>query len=462
MVIMQLFSLLGIPVLLALAWVLAGSRRKFPVKTVVAGVALQGIFGILIFAMPAGAWFFQFLNDAFLKVLDAAREGVTFCFGPMADPAKTGGFVLIIHALMTIVFFAALMELLYHWRIMPLLIKGFSRLFTRCMNVSGAESLCTASNIFVGIESATAVRPYLARMTRSELCTILTAGMATIASTVLGAYTGILQTHFPTIAAHLISASLLSAPAALIMSKLILPEREKPETLGLQVDPHCERHANFMVAIIHGATMGGKLLMGILVMLLALVSLVKLVNMGLAFLCGIGTGCVEYLVCSGCYQALENLAEPWLGDMPRTLAATLYAALPGARFVLTLEQVLAVVFYPLSLVLGVPPADAWQVALLLGKRVVLTELQAYVDLAGLLSTQAFSHPRSAVIASYALCGFAHFPSVAIFLGGIAALAPERTSDLSCVALRALIAATLACFMTAALAGAFYNGQGLFL
>ncbi len=455
-------SLMGIPVLLALAWVLAGGRRRFPVKTVIAGLALQGILGFLIFVVPAGAWFFQFLNDAFLKVLDAAREGVTFCFGPLADPAKTNGFVLLIHALMTIVFFAALMELLYHWRVMPLLIKGFSRLFTRCMNVSGAESLCAASNIFVGIESAAAIRPYLARMTRSELCTILTAGMATIASTVLGAYTGILQAHFPTIAAHLISASLLSAPAALIMSKLILPEREKPETLGLHVEPHFEQHPNFMVAIIQGATMGGKLLMGVLVMLLALVSLVKLVNLGLAFLCGIGTDIVEYLVCSGCYRTMDNLAASWAGAMPRALAQALYDAIPGARFMLTLEQALAVVFYPFSLLLGVPPTDAWQVALLLGKRVVLTEFQAYVDLAGLLGSQAFSHPRSAVIAGYALCGFAHFPSVAIFLGGIAALAPKRTNDLSRVALRALIAATLACFMTAALAGAFYNGQGLFL
>jgi len=425
----NLVSFIGIFVLMFLAWAISSDRKRLNYRLLGWGVTIQLLFGAFVFLVPLGTKIFLFLSDLVVRVLDVAMEGGRFCFGVLTiPPGKEGslGFILVFQALPTIIFFAALMEILYYLKVMPLFIKQFARFFTKAMNLSGAESLCAASNIFVGIESATTVLPYLKGMTRSEICTILTAGLATIASSVLGLYVILLQQNFQNIAGHLMSASLLSAPAALIMSKLLLPEKDKPETLGRVVDPHYERETNIIEAAVRGATAGGKLVMGVIVMLLAFLGLVALLN----------------LILGGISSVIYQTS--------------------GLQLNLHLEHLLAYVFYPFALIIGVPPADALNVAQLLGIRTIMTEIPAYQQLDQMMAAGVLQHPRSAVLASYALCGFAHIPSIAIFVGGISALAPNQTKTLAQVAIRALIAATLACLMTAAIAGTFYGRGSLLL
>jgi concentrative nucleoside transporter, CNT family len=425
----NLVSFAGLFVLIFVAWVLSTHRRVFNWRCVIWGTVAQLAFGAFIFLVPAGSRVFLFLNNLVVKVLDASSEGARFCFGPLAIPAGQPGslgFILVTQGLTTIIFFAALMQILYYVGVMPWIIRQFSRFFTRVMGVSGAESLCTAANIFVGIESSATVLPYLNNMTRSEICVVLTSGLATIASSVLGLYVLLLKPHFPHIAGHLVSASILGAPAALVMSKLLLPETGRPETLGRVVEEKYVREASLIEAAINGATAGGKMLAGVFVMLMAFLGLVALANIGL--------------------DAVGAVVAKWTGAHPN----------------LRLENLLGYVFYPFALIIGVPPADAFQVARLLGVRAIMTEIPAYQQLDQLLASGALHDPRSGVLAAYALCGFAHVPSIAIFVGGTAALAPRQTQTLAQVAPRALLAATLACLMMAAVAGTFYGKGALLL
>jgi len=430
----NLVSFFGIFILMAFAWSISTNRKVINWRVVFWGTALQLIFGVFIFIVPIGAKLFLFLNDVVVKVLNSAAAGTEFLFGRLALPPgavneageNSLGFMLAFQALPTIVFFASLMGLLYYLGFMPWLIGIFSRGFTRLMRISGAESLCTASNIFVGIESPTTIRPYIERMTLSELCTILTACMATVASSVLALYVFILHSQFPTIAGHLISASLLSAPAAVVMSKLLMPETGTPETLGVDVHPHYEKESTLMESIINGANAGMKLVIGIMALLLALLGIVALVDLVLTYA---GSG-------------VNNLL--------------------GIHFDWSLKGFLGHLFYPFTLVVGVPPSDAGEIAKIIGERAIMTEVKSYQDLAVLLANQSLHDPRSAFIAVYALCGFAHVASLAIFVGGTAALAPKRAGDISRVGFRALIAATLSCLMTAAVAGTFYTQGSILL
>jgi len=428
----NLISFCGIFLLAGFAWLLSADRRNVKLRLLVWGVGIQLIFAAFIFLFPAGTSLFLVANDAIVTLLDAATAGSRFLFGRLAlPPGATGGagetslgFILAFQAFPTIVFFSALMAILYYYGIMQRVIRAFARLFSRFLGVSGAESLVAASNIFTGVESALAVRPFLARMTRSELCTILTVGMATVSSNVMALYVFTLKPQFPTIAGHLMSASILSAPAALVLSKILVPETGQPETLGLAVVPEVERESSLFEAIINAANTGIRVIVGISGLLLAVLGLVALADL---LLSGIG----GYL-----------------------------NALLGTTLPCTFRDILGLIFYPFTLVLGIPPEDAGLIARLIGERVVLTEVVSYQDLAAALAAKQIVHPRSAVIAAYALCGFAHVASMAIFVGGVAALAPGRTSDLSGVAVRALVAATLACLMTACVAGTFYNGSAL--
>jgi CNT family concentrative nucleoside transporter len=430
----NLVSFLGIFVLMGFAWLCSSRRRLVNWRVIGWGVGLQLLFALFIFKVPAGRNFFLFINSFVVKVLESATAGTRFVFGRLALPpgqvAETGetslGSFLAFQGLPTIIFFAALVGALYHLKIMPLLIRGFAALFTKLMRISGAESLSASSNIFVGVESALLVQPHLKDMTRSELTTILAAGMGTIASTVLALYVMYLQDLLPTIAGHLVSASFLSAPAAVVMAKLIVPETETPKTLGINVKPHYERDDNLIMAIINGANSGLRLLGGIITLLIAFLGIMKLLDLGLG---GIG----GYL-------------NEWF----------------GWQMEWTFSSLFGYVFYPFTLVLGIPPADAMEVARLLGQRPFLTEVAAYKELAVLLETQALVHPRSAIVASYALCGFAHIASLAIFVGGISVLAPGRVKDLSRLGFRALLAATLACLMTGAVAGIFTSSGSILL
>ncbi len=263
-------------------------------------------------------------------------------------------------------------------------------------------------------------------MTRSELCTVLTAGMATVSSNVLALYVFTLVAEFPTIAGHLISASFLSAPAALVMSKILYPETQTPKTLGESIKVHYEKESNLFEAIINGAQSGVKVIVGIVALLIAVLGLVALTDLILG---GVGAK----------INTVLSISVDW-----------------------SLKGLLGYIFYPFTLIIGVPPADAGIIARIIGERIVVTEVTSYQDLAVALDSGALRYTRSAVIATYALCGFAHVASMAIFVGGVSALAPKRTATLSKIAVRALVAATFACLLTACVAGTFYTKGSILL
>jgi concentrative nucleoside transporter, CNT family len=425
----NLISFSGMFVLMGIAWVSSTNRRLINWRVVLWGTGLQLAFAAFIFAVPAGQKVFLLVNGLVLKLVEVAGDGAKFLFGPLAQPPGTEGsvgFILAFQALPTIVFFAALLSLLYHFGVLPRLIEWFSKLFSHWMKLSGAESLCVSANMFVGVESALTVKPYLERMTRSELCTIMTSMMGNTASSVLTFYVLILLPTFPNIAGHLVSATLLSWPAGIVMAKLMFPEEEKPETLGADVRVWYDPSGNAIESIINGATDGGKMVLGIMTLLLAVLGLVGLLNL------------------------LTTLLGGWINIALGT----------GVDF--TLQGLLGYIFYPLTLLLGINPHDAPAVARLIGERLVLTEATAYQDLAKMLAQGQIIEKRSAILAAYALCGFAHVASLGIFIGGIASLAPTRAKDMAAVGFRALWAATLSLLMLACAAGVFLtHGSVLF-
>ncbi|MEW6213544.1 MAG: nucleoside transporter C-terminal domain-containing protein [Acidobacteriota bacterium] len=422
----RLISVAGLLLFTAIAWLLSVNRRKVQWKTIAWGVGLQLVIGLLIFQLPASQKVFLWLNDAVLALLSASKRGTEFLFGPLAAaPGEAGsvGFILIFQVLPVAIFFSAFTAALYHLHVLQWVVRAFARVFHRTMRISGAEALCGASNIFVGVESALVIRPYIERMTRSELLTVLTTGMATVASSTLGVYVAFLTDLFPQIAGHLISASVLSIPAAVLMTKLLIPETEEPLTIaGVPEEDPSTRSGNLMSAIIAGAMDGLRLAAGITALLVAILGLVALGDKAL-----------------GSVSSWMGMSEP-----------------------LSITKILSWVFYPFAYLLGIQSADVPQAAHLLGERVILTEVVSYQDMAGMISSGAMTDPRSVVILSYALCGFAHVASVAIFVGGTAALAPSRRDDLASLGWRALLAATLATMMTGCIAGIFASGEGILI
>ena len=417
---LNLGSLGGLVAIGALAWLAGGLRRPFPARTVVGGATLLVVLGMVVFRLPPSRTALSWINDAALAVLTASSAGARFLFGRLAlSPGETGadgetsiGFVLAAQVLPAVVFFSALMGMLYHLRVMQPVVKLFARVFRRSLGLSGAEALSGAANVFVGVESAMTVRPYLERMTRSELLTLLTCGMATVASTVLALYVAFLRDAFPGIAGHLVAASVIAIPAAAITSKLVLPETGTPETWG-SIPPIHEagRETNAFGALATGAWEGLKLAAGIASLLIAVLGLVALVDTGLA--------------------AVSSRA--------------------GAP--LDLATILGWAFTPLAWLLGIERGDLPEAGRLLGMRCVMTEAVAYRSL-GELAAQSAISPRSVLVLSYALCGFAHVASVGVFVGGTAALCPSRRDDLASLGWRALVASTLATLMTGAVAGVF--------
>ena len=425
----NLVSFAGIFVLLSIAWLFSNNRRRMNWHVIGWGIAIQLIFALFIFTIPAGSKLFLSINDIAVHILDTASEGAKFVFGPLALPPGTKGsfgFILAFQAFPTIIFFSALVSILYFYNILPTVIRWFAWLFTKLMRISGAESLCAASNIFVGIESAFTIRPHLEKMTRSELCTVLTAGMATVASNVLALYVFTLRAQFPTIAGHLISASFLSAPAALVTSKILFPESQTPKTLGESIRVHYVRENNLFESVINGAQAGVKVIVGIVALLIAVLGLVALADLILG---GVG----------GKINSVLNIYVDW-----------------------SFKGLLGYLFYPFTLIIGIPFSDAGVISKIIGERMVLTEVASYKDLAAAIASGSLRHPRSAVITSYALCGFAHVASMAIFVGGVSALAPKRTQTLSRIAVRALVAATFACLLTACVAGTFFTKGSILL
>ncbi len=425
---LNLVSLAGFAAYGLVAWAAGGFRRPVPWRTVLGSSALVLSLGAVVFWFPPMRAALVVLNDAVLEVLSAGTAGARFLFGPLAlgpgEVSPTGersiGFVLAAQVLPAVIFFAALMALLYHLRLMQPVVLSFARVFHGTLRLSGAESLVGASNVFVGVESTMTVRPYLERMTRSELLTLLTCGMSTVASTTLAIYVGFLKDVFPQIAGHLISASVLSIPCAALASKLLLPETDVPETLG-RVPPIAERgrEAGPMAALAAGSWDGLKLSAGIATLLIAVLGVVALADV-----------------------ALGRLSAPFAGALGGPLDSS---------------RVLGWLFAPLAFLLGLDPSEVPRAARLLGERAILTEVVAYQRLASLAAARELSD-RGLLVLSYALCGFAHVASTGIFVGGTAALAPGRRADLASLGLKALVASTLATLMTGALAGAFYYGQ----
>jgi CNT family concentrative nucleoside transporter len=419
-------SAMGFCVLAGLAWLCSENRRAIAWRTIVWGLGLQMFIGLLVFRLPVSRQVFVGLNDAVLAILDSSRSGTRFLLGPLAaEPGEAGsiGFILAFQVLPVVIFFSALTSALYHLRLLQLVVRLFARAFHRTLGISGVEALYGASQIFVGIESALMVRPYLERMTKSEFLMLLTTGMCNVASSTLGLYVAFLKDVFPLIAGHLLSASIISIPAGVVMAKMLIPETQRPETLAhVPPDDPALRASHLMAAIIAGATDGLKLAAGIATLLIAMLGLVAMIDRLLA------------------------LPSTWL-SWPQPL---------------TLATMLSWVFYPLTAVLGVPLADVPTAARLLGERVILTEVVSYQDMARIAAAGGFADPRTVVILSYALCGFAHVASVAIFVGGMAALTPTRRDELASLGMRALAAATLATLMTACVAGIFTTGQGVLL
>ena len=408
-------SVLGLAGLIAIAWICSSGRRSFPWRTVIAGLAAVLLLGWMVFRFPGSRAVIGLLNDAALAVLGAGQKGADYLFGPLAaGPGQPGsvGFVMLFQVFPVIVFISALAAAAYHLRLVQPVVWVLAKIFRRVLRISGAEALTSAANLFVGVEAALVVRPYLAAMTRSELLVLLTCGMATTTAGVLGLYVLFLKEVFPGIAGHLLAASVLAIPAAIVMAKIVEPETGTPVTAhGVPRVDQIAREPSLMAAIITGATDGGKLVGGICLLLLAVLGLVALVDLGLA-------------------------------------------QLPGG---LTLAELCRRPAYPLAWLAGVPTADLAVGAKLLGERVLLTEVVPFQELAKLTASGGIQDPRTVVILAYALCGFAHIPSVAIFVGGTAVLCPERRADLASLGWKALLAATLATLMTGAIAGLFATG-----
>jgi concentrative nucleoside transporter, CNT family len=425
-------GLLGIVVLLALAWLLSYDRRRVPWRLVGAGLALQAAFGVIVLKTTPGRWFFEGGGGVVSGLLGFTAEGARFVFGglieptvPVGVPAGGGGLdtaaglvastgaLFAFGVLPTIVFFSSLMSVLYHVGAMQLVVKALAWVMQRTLRTSGAETLSASGNIFLGqTESPLLIKPFVNSLTPSELFTVMVGGFATVAGGVLAAYTLMLRDVFPNIAGHLLAASVMNAPASLVLSKIIRPETGLPlsrDSLHVAVE---RTDANVIEAAASGAATGVQLALNVAGMLMAFIGLIAMVNFGIG----------------------------WLGGL---------AGLSG----LTLQSILGTVLRPLAWVMGVPWADTAYVGGLIGVKTVLNEFVSYAQFAGDLQSGAVAlQPRSAVIAAYALLGFANFSSIGIQIGGIGGLAPGRRSDIARFGLRAMLAGNLAAFMSATLAG----------
>jgi concentrative nucleoside transporter, CNT family len=422
---LNIYSLGGFAAVLALAWLTSSNRGGVRWRTVGVGCLGLALIGSIVFWFAPFRTVLLLINSAVNAAVAASAEGSRFMFGPLASGTGEGsiGFILAFQVLPAVIFFSVITAWLYHVGVLPAIVRWTALVVHRSFGLSGAEALSTASNAFLGIESALVVRPFLASMTRSELMMVMTAGLSSIASTVLAMYVSFLQSTFPYIAGHLISASVISIPAAVIISKMVVPEDGIPATMGrVPASVGYSETRNWMGSIIWGANEGVKLAVGIGALLIGMLGLVALIDV------------------------LLGETTAWLGTR-----------LLGSEARLSLQLVLEWCAYPLVLCLGLEPREWSMAARLIGERWILTEVVAYQDLAVLASSGQIS-PRALMVLSYALCGFTHVASVAIFVGGISALVPSRRDDLAALAWRSLWAASLSTILTGATAGIFYYGQ----
>ncbi|MEA1882299.1 MAG: nucleoside transporter C-terminal domain-containing protein [Candidatus Marinimicrobia bacterium] len=400
-----MIGLLGIVVLLGIAFTMSNNRKQINLRVVGWGLGLQLIFALFILKTPIGKPVFGFLDKAISKLISFSDAGSDFLFTSFVP--EIGFHPSLINfafrALPTIIFFSSLMAVLYHFGIIQFIVKWISRAMQKTMGTSGSETLSVSANIFVGqTEAPLMIRPFISKMTQSELMAVMVGGFSTVAGGVLAIYVKWL-TDIPGIAGHLLAASVMSAPAALVVAKIIYPETEEPKTMG-DLNIKIEKtSSNAMEALGNGATDGLKLAANVGAMLVAFISIVAMVNYLLGF------------------------------------ANT------------SIDQILGLIFQPLAWTMGVPWEESAMMGTLMGKKIAFTELIAYGDLKGIIANGQISE-RTAIIASYALCGFANFGSIGIQLGGIGGMAPERKKDLAKLVTKAMVGGALASWLTATVAG----------
>jgi CNT family concentrative nucleoside transporter len=427
----RLVGLLGIATMILIAALLSYDRRHINWRLVGTGLALQALFGVIVLKTEPGRLFFDRVGAIITGLLGFQEQGARFVFGnlvqsevPVGVPGISGGLdtsagmvaqtgaYFAFNVLPTIIFFSALMAVLYHLRIMQVVVKGIAWVMQKTLGTSGAETLSASGNIFLGqTESPLLIRPFVGTMTQSELLTVMVGGFATVAGGVMAAYVGMLKDIFPNIAGHLLAASVMNAPAGLVLSKIIMPETGVPVTKGsLRMEVE-KTDSGVIEAAASGAALGVQLAINVAAMLMAFVALVALINYGFG----------------------------WVGELlgePR----------------LSLQFALGQILRPIAWVIGVPWQDTAYVGGLIGLKTTLNEFIAYAQFAGDLGSGVSIQPRSAIILTYALLGFANFSSIAIQIGGIGGLAPERRSEIARFGIRAMIAGNLAAFTSASIAG----------
>ena len=397
-------GILGVIVLLGIAFAMSNNRSAISWKLVIWGLSLQFIFAIIILKSPIGIPFFSTIDIFIKNLLSFSDAGSDFLFKSFSNNIVEGPLMnFAFRILPTLIFFSSLITVLYHLGVMQFLVKNTARIMQKTMGTSGSETLCISGNIFVGqTEAPLLVQPFVSTMTNSELTAVMIGGFATVAGGVMAMYVSMLG-DVPGIAGHLLAASIMSAPAALVVAKIIYPETEESKTKGDLVISIENNDDNVMEALSRGATNGMKLAANVAAMLIAFVAMIAMIN-----------------------------------------------ALLGI-FGFSLEQILGLIFSPLAWTMGVPWNEANLVGSLMGKKLVLTELIAYGDLSSAISNNLLSE-RSAIISSYALCGFANFASIGIQLGGIGGIAPERRKDISKLGVKTMFGGALASWLTATIAG----------
>ena len=403
---MEITGLIGIALLLGIAYALSNNRKAISARTVIWGISLQIFFAIIILKIPFVKAQFSFVDTLFKKLISFSDAGGDFLFKSFIPGVGYHEAMInfAFRALPVIIFFSSLIAVTYHFGIIQFIVKQVALVMKKSMKTSGAETLSVSANIFVGqTEAPILIRPYVNNMTNSELMAIMTGGFATAAGSVLALYVLWLQ-GIPGIAGHMLAASIMSAPAALVIAKIIYPETNNSE-MGDEIRIDINRETeNGMDALGRGATDGLKLAANVAAMLVAFISIITMINFSLEFL-----------------------------------------------FSTTMQDILGVLFQPLAWTMGIPWEEARVVGSLMGEKIVLTELIAYANLSELINNNAISE-RTAIISSYALCGFANFGSIGIQLGGIGGMAPDRRKDLSKLGMKAMIGGALASWLTATIAG----------
>jgi len=411
------FGIFGLACLVSIALVFSSKRGAIDWKLVASGISLQLLFAVIVILVPGGREFFEGLSRIFVRIISFAMDGAAFIFGPLADPSNLG-FIFAFQVLPTIIFFASLMAVLYHIGLMQKIVQAMAWVMLKVMRISGAESLSVAANVFVGqTEAPLVVRPYISKMTESELFTMMVGGMATIAGGVLAAYITMLggadEAARIFFAKHLLSASIMAAPATVVIAKILKPETAESLTRG-EVKLKVEKTAtNVIEAAANGAADGWRLALNVGAMLMAFIALIAMIDYPLN----------------------------WLGEL------TGFDTMTGRA--LSLSTILGYILSPMAWLIGVPWQDAVTVGGLIGEKVVTNEFVAYAHLNEIQNTMS---PKALLISTYALCGFANFSSIAIQIGGIGGIAPDRRSDLARLGLRAVLGGTLATMMTATIAG----------